>query len=76
MEERKATFVRSVTVNNNQNAMSSAALRPNDPVQIRLERRFKQRRVFYQHQEGAFDNIRVPFQKAKLGNRAQVRRIR
>jgi hypothetical protein len=51
-------LVRSVTVNNNrQNAMLSAALRSNDPVQIRLEQRFKERRIVYQRQEGAFENI-------------------
>lgn len=53
-------LVRAVTVNNNrQNAMSSAALRSNDPVQIRLEQRFKERRIVYQRQEGAFENTRA-----------------
>jgi len=51
-------LVRAVTVNNNrQNAMSPAALRSNDRVQIRLEQRFKERGIVYQRQEGAFDNI-------------------
>ncbi len=51
-------LIRSVTVNNNrQNAMSPAALRSNDPVQIRLEQRFKERRILYQRQEGAFENV-------------------
>jgi hypothetical protein len=51
-------LVRTVTVNNNrQNAMSPAALRSNDPIQIRLEERFKDRRILYQRQEGAFDAV-------------------
>jgi hypothetical protein len=51
-------LVRTVTVNNNrQNSMSPAALRSNDAVQIRLEQRFKDRRILYQRQEGAFDAI-------------------
>ena len=51
-------LVRTVTVNNNrQNAMSAAALRSNDKVQISLEQRFKDRRIVYERQEGAFDNI-------------------
>jgi len=51
-------LVRTVTVNNNrQNSMSPAALRSNDAVQIRLEQRFKERRILYQRQEGAFDAI-------------------
>lgn len=51
-------LVRTVTVSNNrQNAMSPAALRSNEPDQIRLEQRFKERRIVYQRQEGAFENI-------------------
>jgi hypothetical protein len=51
-------LVRSITVNNNrQNSMSAAALRSNDPVQIRLESRFRDRSILYQRQEGAFDAI-------------------
>lgn len=51
-------LVRAITVNNNrQNSMSAAALRSNDPVQIRLESRFRERRILYQRQEGAFDAI-------------------
>jgi len=58
IETTNDELVRSVTVNTNrQNAMSPAALRSNDPVQIRLEQRFKERHIFYQRQEGAYDNI-------------------
>lgn len=58
IETKDDELVRSITVNNNrQNAISPAALRSNDPVQIRLEQRFKERNIFYQRQEGAFDAI-------------------
>jgi hypothetical protein len=51
-------LVRAVTVNTNrQNAISSAALRANDPVQIRLEQRFKERGLFYERQEGALESV-------------------
>jgi hypothetical protein len=33
------------------------ALRANDPVQIRLEDRFKDRRIIYERQEGAYESI-------------------
>lgn len=58
IETSDEDLVRTVTVNNNrQNSMSPAALRSNDAVQIRLEQRFKDRRILYQRQEGAFDAI-------------------
>ncbi len=58
VETRDDELIRSITVNNNrQNAMSPAALRSNNSVQIRLEQRFRDRHIFYQRQEGAFDNI-------------------
>lgn len=58
VETADEDLIRAVTVNNNrQNAMSSAALRANDPVQIRLEQRFKERHILYQRQEGAFDAV-------------------
>jgi hypothetical protein len=58
IESSDDDLVRVVTVNNNrQNAMSPAALRANDPVQIRLEQHFKERRIVYQRQEGAVDNL-------------------
>jgi len=58
IETNDDELVRLVTVNNNrQNAMSASALRSNDPVQIRLEQRFKRSHIFYQRQEGAFANI-------------------
>ncbi|MBS0262573.1 MAG: AIPR family protein, partial [Planctomycetes bacterium] len=58
LESPNDELVRSVTVNNNrQNSMSPAALRSNDVVQIRLEQRFRERRIMYQRQEGAFDAV-------------------
>ncbi len=58
IETADQDLIRVVTVNNNrQNAMSAHALRANDPVQIRLEQRFRDRGIVYERQEGAFDNI-------------------
>ena len=58
IETASDELLRAITVNNNrQNSMSPSALRSNDPVQIRLEQRFKNRQMFYQRQEGAFDNF-------------------
>lgn len=58
IETLDAELVRTITVNNNrQNSMSSAALRANDEVQIRLENRFKKCGIFYERQEGAYDAI-------------------
>jgi len=52
-------LVQTITVSNNrQNAITSAALRANDPVQIRLEQRFAQAKIFYERQEGHHDHIR------------------
>jgi AIPR protein len=51
-------LVRSITVNTNrQNEMSPASLRANEPVQLRLESRFKEREIFYQRQLGALESI-------------------
>lgn len=51
-------LIRKVTINNNrQNAMSPAALRANDPIQLDLETRFRERKIFYERQEGAKSNI-------------------
>ena len=48
-------LIRTVTVNNNrQNAISAAALRANDPIQIDLEHRLDESDVFYERQEGSF----------------------
>ena len=59
IETGDGELVRTITVNNNrQNAMSPAALRANDEVQIRIEKRFKNRGIFYQRQEGALDAIK------------------
>lgn len=50
--------MRSVTINNNrQNAISFAALRANDPIQIQLEERFKIAKIFYERQEGAYASL-------------------
>lgn len=43
--------------NNRQNSMSAAALRANDEIQIILENRFKDLGIFYERQEGAFENL-------------------
>ena len=51
-------IIRSVTINNNrQNAISFAALRANDPVQIQLEERFRRVKIFYERQEGAYATL-------------------
>ena len=50
-------FVRHVTVSNNrQTAIRPSAFRANDPVQLRLAERFAERKIFYERQEGAFEN--------------------
>lgn len=55
---RDEGLINTITINNNrQNAISYAALRANDPVQIRLEERFRAAKVFYQRQEGAHANL-------------------
>lgn len=43
--------------NNRQNSMKSSALRANDNIQIELENRFKDIKIFYQRQDKAFENI-------------------
>lgn len=43
--------------NNRQNSMSAAALRANDEIQITLENRFKDLGIFYERQEGTFENL-------------------
>ncbi len=43
--------------NNRQNSMSAAALRANDEIQINLENKFKDAGVYYERQEGAFENL-------------------
>ncbi len=51
-------LIRRITINTNrQNAMSSAALRANDPIQLELETSFRQHKIFYERQEGAKSNI-------------------
>jgi hypothetical protein len=49
-------LVRQITINNNrQNAIPPEALRANDPVQLRLQDRFRKIGIFYERQEGAFE---------------------
>ena len=43
--------------NNRQNAMKASALRGNDSLQIEIENRFKDVKIFYERQEKAFENI-------------------
>jgi len=58
LDTRDDELVRTVTVNNNrQNAISYAALRANDPVQLLLQERFAKADIFYERQEGAFANV-------------------
>jgi hypothetical protein len=58
LESQDDDLVRRITVNTNrQNAITAAALRANDPKQIELENRFARRQIFYERQEGAYDNL-------------------
>jgi len=53
-----SNLVTNITINNNrQNSISPAALRANDPVQLRLEESFRKRGIFYERQEGAYTNV-------------------
>ena len=55
---RDEELVRIITVNNNrQNSITPAALRANDPIQLKLEDKFRRRRLFYERQEGALAQI-------------------
>ncbi len=52
-------LIRNVTVSNNrQNAIRASAFRSNDPVQLQLAERFHAKGIFYERQEGAYDNLR------------------
>jgi hypothetical protein len=58
VESTDDDLVRVITINNNrQNAITPAALRANEPVQIRLEERFKKYEIFYERQEGAYASL-------------------
>ena len=58
INSRDEDLIRTVTINNNrQNAITAAALRANDPVQIELEHRLAEIKVFYERQEGAFEYV-------------------
>lgn len=51
-------IVRTVTLSNNfQNAVSYSALHANDEDQIELQRRFEEKGIFYQRQDGAYDSL-------------------
>ncbi len=55
---RDDELIRLITISNNrQNQISAAALRANDEMQIELANRFKRVGIFYQRQEGAFEEI-------------------
>lgn len=52
-------LIRNVTVSNNrQSAIRPSAFRSNDPIQLELGERFRGMKIFYERQEGAFDNMR------------------
>ncbi|MBI1861270.1 MAG: AIPR family protein [Deltaproteobacteria bacterium] len=52
-------LIRNVTVSNNrQSAIRASAFRSNDPVQLDLGERLRAMKVFYERQEGSFDNMR------------------
>lgn len=56
INSRDDELIRTVTINTNrQNAITAAALRANDPIQIELGQRFLESKVFYERQEWAFD---------------------
>jgi hypothetical protein len=56
IDTKDESLVRTVTVSNNrQNAISAAALRANDPLQIDLEHRLAEIGIFYERQEGAYE---------------------
>jgi hypothetical protein len=58
IETADVGIVRTVTLSNNfQNAVSYSALHANDEDQIELQRRFEERGIFYQRQDGAFDSL-------------------
>jgi hypothetical protein len=60
IEAADQNLIRSITINNNrQNAMSVSAFRSNDPVQLELEERFRKAAIFYERQEGAFQNLEM-----------------
>ncbi|MDR4494793.1 MAG: AIPR family protein [Nitrospirales bacterium] len=60
IEATDGVLIRSVTINNNrQNAMAVSAFRANDPIQLDLEERFRKAAIFYERQEGAFQNLEM-----------------
>jgi hypothetical protein len=56
---RDEEIVRQVTINNNrQNQIPPEALHANDPLQLELADRFSKRKIFYQRQAYALDELR------------------
>lgn len=52
-------LIRNVTVSNNrQNSIRASAFRSNDPVQLQLGEKFHAAGIFYERQEGAYENLR------------------
>lgn len=52
-------LIRNVTVSNNrQNSIRPSAFRANDPLQLSLSEKFRDRAIFYERQEGAFENLK------------------
>jgi len=51
-------LIHAITIaNNRQNQISAAALRANNAIQVDLADQFKRRGIFYQRQEGAFEEL-------------------
>lgn len=52
-------LIRNVTVSNNrQNSIRASAFRSNDPVQLQLGEKLYAKGIFYERQEGAFENLK------------------
>lgn len=52
-------LIRNVTVSNNrQNSIRASAFRSNDPIQLQLGEKFHEKGIFYERQEGAFENLK------------------
>jgi hypothetical protein len=58
VETSSDDLIRSVTVaNNRQNEILPSDLRANDPIQVRLQQRFTQKRIPYERQRGYYDTL-------------------
>lgn len=52
-------LIRNVTVSNNrQNSIRASAFRSNDPIQLQLGEKLIAKGIFYERQEGAFENLK------------------